>query len=1562
MNNLSGSLWNLVKSRRACAPAGLLLALLLGMTATASAVTSELWGGQGELWCPSSRLPDFSFAGYHSGEAAIPTPAVVANVTDFGAVGDGVTDDSDAFDAAINAVSSGAILVPAGRYNLTRVLYIRKSNVVLRGAGPGSTTLVFTNSLTDLLGPPPGTAGLESWSWGGGLIWVEGVETTTKLADVTADAQRGDSVLTVSGTAGLSVGMTIRLTMTDPDGSLGRHIHADQLDAHPTLVGRRLVRFPSKIAAINGNEITLERPLRLDVRTVWQPEIRDASGQLDEVGIENFTIEFPDLPYPGHFFTEEGYNGIWMDGAWNSWVRNITVTNSDNGIMIERSIFCTVEDVALTASVSRRYLTGGTYYAGHHGIQLRRSDDCLIRDFSVPTRFVHDLTVEDATGCVFMKGSGVDLNFDHHTYLPYENLFTEINAGAGTRHWSSSGSRVPASGARETFWNITSTNPVTALPNDPTRGHWPQQNVIGMTTTLATSKDPVNAWIEAIAPASLVPANLYEAQLARRLAPPTVIPLALQWDGAGVGTPGAQGGAGTWNVNASTNWWNGSINVAWPAPGGEDDNATFGGTAGTVTNDSAGVVVNDLSINTAGYNFTGGPIVLNGTDPTFTMGGGMSQSEAVIAGSCGLTKTGSATLQLRAANRYQGDTRVRQGILLIGAANNRLPISTRLILGEGTNSGTFQMNSRSQEVGGLLTSGSSTNNRVINSNPTTTTFTVNLTNAATTHLFNGTLGGTGANDNNYHFVKAGFGALVLAGDCTYTGGTTISAGTLQIGNDGATGSLSPANVTNNGTLRFDRTGTVTVSNLISGAGGLRVDCPYTLGTVALRASNTFTGSVQVTSGTLSITNGAALGSGDKSVSLTTGYGTLRLEGANVVVPATVTFSTSGEPAPGRIYNSSGDNLIAGPINLSLGAGTTLIASDGGTLNLAGLITAPTANRTLKLGGSSTGNNQVSGSILQTNGWDITVEKLGGGTWALSGSNGHSGATILGTNLTGSPYVSDGVLRLAHSAALGSGTLVVNGGYQAGSVELTGDITVANPVSFYGRQGVTYSAIRNASGTNALIGDINVVANGSSLNFESQAGLLTISGSPMTGASGRTLTFLGTGEGVFARDITSAVVTDVRQFGTGTWTLSGSNDFTGTTTANGGRFIAAHTSAFGVTGRPMSFGGNATSTFELATDSSLKAYQLWSSSGTTTVGNLIANRATPGASITHNLGGMALGTSKINFTKGAHVSDTATLTFTSLGLSAGGASTVTLNPTTARVSISGGVSGAGTAAAKTLALEGDASVSGHTLAGSISDGTATPLSLVKNGSSEWTLSGNSSFTGPTAVSNGVLRVTGALTNSAVTVVGGKLTGTGTCGGAVAVTGGTIEPGVSTNLSETLTIRNDLALAGTALLQIGKSGTTPINDQIVGVTNITYGGTLIVTNATGATLADGDAFVLFSASGTKTGNFTNIVVAPAAPGLIASFNPTNGTLSLVSAVVPPPSTPTNLTFSVTSSNITLSWPTNYQGWYLQMQTNLLNKGLSTNWSTIAGSESVTSTNLPITKTDPAVFFRMVYTNAP
>lgn len=479
--------------------------------------TSKLWGRKGELWSPAGRLPDFSFAGYRSGEVPIPTPAVRANVKDFGAVGDGVKDDTEAIIKAIASVQSGAILIPAGRYKITRVIQIKKSNIVLRGAGPGLTTLVFPQSLQEIYGRP-GYGVASDWTYSGGLIWAGNWVTTGKKADVVADADRGSRVLSLSSAAGLKVGQTIRMSMTDaPDRSLNRHIYADQMNGtQPS------IRFHSRIVGIEGSKITLERPLRLHVRKKWQPRILTVSGQVSEVGFEGFTMEFPDVPYLGHF-KEVGFNGIFLFGSWNSWVRNVTIHNCESGILLEKSAFCTVDSVTFTASPGHRNFPWKKgkpewFYTGHHGIQSRNSDDNLHRNFKfdASAHFYHYLSIENATGCVFMKGSAENsMDFDHHGGGTYENLFTQIHLGKADRMWNSSGSAT--TGARETFWNIS------AKPSShakPLPRSWPQVNLIGWPTTGPSSMDPTKNWLEAIPAEKLIPPNLYDAQLAIRLGTP----------------------------------------------------------------------------------------------------------------------------------------------------------------------------------------------------------------------------------------------------------------------------------------------------------------------------------------------------------------------------------------------------------------------------------------------------------------------------------------------------------------------------------------------------------------------------------------------------------------------------------------------------------------------------------------------------------------------------------------------------------------------------------------------------------------------------------------------------------------------------------------------------------------------------------------------------------------------------------------------------------------------------------------------------------------------------------
>jgi len=102
------------------------------------------------------RIPNVSYAGYHRGEDRLPTPRVRFSVTGFGAVGDGRTDCTAAFNAAVEAAGragGGAVYIPSGEYLLTNIVWVHHSNVVLRGAGRGRTTLLFDQPLATAYRP-----------------------------------------------------------------------------------------------------------------------------------------------------------------------------------------------------------------------------------------------------------------------------------------------------------------------------------------------------------------------------------------------------------------------------------------------------------------------------------------------------------------------------------------------------------------------------------------------------------------------------------------------------------------------------------------------------------------------------------------------------------------------------------------------------------------------------------------------------------------------------------------------------------------------------------------------------------------------------------------------------------------------------------------------------------------------------------------------------------------------------------------------------------------------------------------------------------------------------------------------------------------------------------------------------------------------------------------------------------------------------------------------------------------------------------------------------------------
>jgi hypothetical protein len=81
-------------------------------------------------------------------------------------------------------------------------------------------------------------------------------------------------------------------------------------------------------------------------------------------------------------------------------------------------------------------------------------------------------------------------------------------------------------------------------------------------------------------------------------------------------------------------------------------------------------------------------------------------------------------------------------------------------------------------------------------------------------------------------------------------------------------------------------------------------------------------------------------------------------------------------------------------------------------------------------------------------------------------------------------------------------------------------------------------------------------------------------------------------------------------------------------------------------------------------------------------------------------------------------------------------------------------------------------------------------------------------------------------------------------------------------------------------------------------------------------------------------------------------------LVNNQPPPPAMPTVLSAVRVGNALNFSWPSNYLGCRLQVQTNLLNAGLGTNWTDVSGSSQTNNVALPVNAAVPAEFYRLVY----
>src|SRR5262249_45674504 len=219
--------------------------------------------------------------------------------------------------------------------------------------------------------------------------------------------------------------------------------------------------------------------------------------------------------------------------------------------------------------------------------------------------------------------------------------------------------------------------------------------------------------------------------------------------------------------------------------------------------------------------------------------------------------------------------------------------------------------------------------------------------------------------------KAGSGTLILTGSNTYGGGTTITGGTLQLGNGGASGSIT-GNVVDNGMFAINRSDTFAFGGVISGSGAFAQIGP---GTTILTAANTYGGGTAINGGALAVAADANLGAAAGGLAF--GGGTLRFL-SGFTTNRAVTLNARGGTSDTNGHNATLGGTISGTGGLTkIGSGAlTLLGSStytGATAVNAGALQAGAAN----VFAPASAFTVASSATLDLNGFNQSIGSLAG---------------------------------------------------------------------------------------------------------------------------------------------------------------------------------------------------------------------------------------------------------------------------------------------------------------------------------------------------------------------------------------------------------------------------------------------------------------------------------------------------------------------------------------------------------------------------------------------------------
>jgi fibronectin-binding autotransporter adhesin len=523
---------------------------------------------------------------------------------------------------------------------------------------------------------------------------------------------------------------------------------------------------------------------------------------------------------------------------------------------------------------------------------------------------------------------------------------------------------------------------------------------------------------------------------------------------------------------------------------------TFSGTGGFLnTQDTAATSPRSLTLSGTNTNANTISAVIRDNSPS----GGVS-----------VVKSGSGTWLLSGTNTYTGTTTISQGALAVASTASLPGWNTAARYSVASGAGLAVGNSFTEEnVATVL----GTNNLAAGA-------AIGFDTSAANRTFAGDLAVTFA---NRPVIKTGTNSLILTGTNTPQNGTTVYAGTLQVGDGGTTGSLAgDINVLSTGQLAFSRSDNITATNVISGAGTI---VQSGTGRLTLSTANpSFSGLLQAPAGTVRVTNGGALGTGTISPGGGANSGTVELDGGislpnGLAIGARDSTTSTNTVA---VRNVLGTNTISGNVTISPGGNVYQLVSDAGLLRLTGTWgaagSAANTGRTIALSGA--GDFDIAGSIPVQGTTSFNFTKSGEGTMFFSGTRAMAGNTTVSAGRmfmnSGSLFSNRaGTVTIDSGATLaGSGTLenvvAINGIHSPGSSP--GLQTFTNNLNY----NATGSLVWELSGNTELTADrgtiydgVNVTGSGGQLAINAAATLALVFDAPLANADPSTVNFNNT---------------------------------------------------------------------------------------------------------------------------------------------------------------------------------------------------------------------------------------------------------------------------------------------------------------------------------------------------------------------------------------------------------------------------------------------------------------------